>query len=367
MLPSRAALAAHRDEAQVALDVQRSFVLYTETQDAHVRDARRRQLDAVLRGTLRAYPVLHYYQGFHDVASLVVLTLAPALPPDGVAWTSTRERALVQRAVDRVALHVVRDSMASDLTPVLGQLKIVRNMVRAADLPYALALEHAFAPAQVLVALPWVLTLLTHDVPTLPIAQRVLDYVLSHGPASILYICAAILLQRKAALAADAAASGTPALEDLDAAQLHHTLARVPPLDADACAALLAHADTLRRTYPLRCPAVRAHTVLAGSSVLFTDDPACTDSAALTYAALPGRAHALDAAPTPREDAPVRLAAPRVRVARVPRVLLVRRLVPFLARRAATVPLLLAASLSLLFGGSVLSVVLAVQLAAAPP
>ena len=165
MLPSRAALPAHRDEAQVALDVRRSFGTYAETTEEGVRARRRAQLEAVVCGTLRQYPALHYYQGFHDIASIVLLTLSPGTPPSDAAWPTTRERYRVQRAVDSLALHVVRDSMASNMDPVLGQLKIVRNIVRAADLPYALALERVFTPGQNLAALPWVLTLLTHDVP----------------------------------------------------------------------------------------------------------------------------------------------------------------------------------------------------------
>ena len=366
MLPSRAALPAHRDEAQVALDVHRSFTTYAETAQEDVRVRRRTQLEAVLCGTLRQYPALHYYQGFHDIVSVVLLTLSPDTPPSDAAWPTTRERFRVQRAVDALALHVVRDSMASNMDPVLGQLKIVRNIVRAADLPYALALERAFAPAQNLAALPWVLTLLTHDVPDVHSAQCLLDFVLSHGAPAMLYVAAALVLHHKDALARAAAAGRRP-IEALDMPEVHHTLAQVPPLDTDpARYALLSRAEALLQTYPLTCPAVRAHTVLASSSVLFTETPTMsTDARALSYASLPGHAHTLDIAATPRDEAPADEKAVQVVRRPLAAVALVHRLRPLLRPRD-TARFVLAASLSLLFGGSVLSVLLAVQLAAPP-
>lgn len=364
MLPSRAALPAHRDEAQVALDVRRSFGTYAETTEEGVRARRRAQLEAVVCGTLRQYPALHYYQGFHDIASIVLLTLSPGTPPSDAAWPTTRERYRVQRAVDSLALHVVRDSMASNMDPVLGQLKIVRNIVRAADLPYALALERVFTPGQNLAALPWVLTLLTHDVPDVHSAQCLLDFVLSHGAPAMLYVAAALTLHHKPALAQAAAAARRP-LEALDMPEVHHTLAKVPSLDTEpARHALLARAEALLRTYPLMCPAVRAQTVLASSSVLFTEAPAMSsDARALSYASLPGHAHALDIAATPRDDTPIDEKA--VQVVRRPRLALVHRLRPLLTPRD-TARFVLAASFSLLLGGSVLSVLLAAQLAAPP-
>ncbi|WFC97098.1 GTPase-activating protein gyp8 [Malassezia brasiliensis] len=364
MLPSRAALPAHRDEAQVLLDVRRSFTMYADTAQEDVRARRRAQLEAVVCGTLRRYPALHYYQGFHDIASIVLLTLSPSTPLGEAAWPTTKERCRVQHAVDSFALHVVRDSMASNMDPVLGQLKIVRNIVRAADLPYALALERVFRPSQNLAALPWVLTLLSHDVPDVHSAQCVLDFVLSHGAPAMLYVAAALLLHHRAALAQAAADARRP-LETLDMPEVHHMLAKVPPLDTDAARhALLSRAEALLRTYPLTCPAVRAQTVLASSSVLFTETPSMSsDARAMSYASLPGHAHVLDIATTPRDDTPIDEKA--VPVVRRPRLALVRRLRPLLMPRD-TARFVFAASFSLLMGGSVLSVLLAAQLAAPP-
>lgn len=352
MLPSRAALAAHRDEGQVALDVKRSFVMY----DVHDRARRRAQLHAVICGTLRKYPALHYYQGFHDLASVVLLTLCGD-DGEGV-WPDDRAATTAQRAVDRVALHVVRDAMAANLEPVLGQLKIVRNILRAADLPYALALERAFMPSQMVVALSWILTLLTHEIAEVHSAQCILDHVFAHGPASILYMSAVLLLRHKEAVVD--AAHGE--VEAMDMAQLHHMLAKVPPLDTDAARhEVLAAAGALQRAYPLACPAVHAPKILASCSVLFTETPhMSTDARALEIAALPPSALVLDVDVTPQAP-DVWAEKQSARVARVPRALVLRRLLPHLARRHPH-PLFFLSSLSLLLGGSLLTVLFALRL-----
>ena len=85
----------------------------------------------------------------------------------------------------------------------------------------------------------------------------------------------------------------------------------------------------------------------------------------LSYASLPGHAHTLDIAATPRDEAPADEKAVQVVRRPLAAVALVHRLRPLLRPRD-TARFVLAASLSLLFGGSVLSVLLAVQLAAPP-
>lgn len=105
--PPRQAQQPHKDEGQVRLDVNRSFVSYPAgendiaasclapeltwltrqtrpvadlTPDA--KDELRERLQAVIVHVLRAYPALHYFQGYHDVSritqSLLVVLYAVA-------------------------------------------------------------------------------------------------------------------------------------------------------------------------------------------------------------------------------------------------------------------------------------------------
>lgn len=334
-LPPPRPVAQHADESQVALDVKRSFHAW-DAKAVGDRALRQAQLSDLLCGTLRAYPYLHYYQGLHDLVAVLLLMMCPAHD-----WPSGDVRDRVQAATHYVCLMLVRDCMTTDLLPAMGQMKIVLHIVRAADAPYAYALERAFGSCHVVVVLPWLLTLLTHDVPSLAVAQHVVTFVLEHGPASTLYVCAALLLAQK-----DGA---LPYLDDMPL--LHQHLAQAPRTHMHSDAQpILAAAASLMHTYPLECPVVRAHRVLSRESVLFTWPRTDVDVAHIL--SLPTSDLALDPLPTPREETRVGL-APRVRPLR--RVLRLRR-VPHM---------LWVSSLSLLLGGSVLSVLFAMHVASA--
>ncbi|WFD28243.1 GTPase-activating protein gyp8 [Malassezia nana] len=350
---------AHPDEGQVDLDVQRSLGYMPEGNE---RDLRREQLSRVIRTTLRRFPALRYFQGFHDVVGLVLRTMCPDAT-DEAAWNT------MQLMVDQLSLHFLRDCMTRDLHPAMGQLKIVRNIVRAADAPYAYALESVFSPNHWIVALPWVLTLFTHTIPDVAQAQRIMDYVWCTGPASTLYLCAAFLLAQKERLAQVAAEEHTT-MEALELAQVHPILANAPidvAQDDDALTRVLQNAAYLERTYPLRCPAVRAHLVLGRHSVLFTWDRSAraSDTKALQALELPPAQLALDPWPTPRDE-PVAWDA----ATRGPRTRdILRRMVhaPRLRHLLIHPTLVLLSSLSLCLGGGALSVMLAWFLAQSRP
>ncbi|WFD31905.1 GTPase-activating protein gyp8 [Malassezia sp. CBS 17886] len=219
-----AAPPAHPDERQVALDVERSFTAYKLPRASLPQ--RRAQLTALIVGTLRRFPELHYYQGFHDVVSVVLLTMCASASDDA----STAAFLRAQRVVDRLALHFVRDAMTQDLAPIMAQLKIVRNIVRAANAPYGYALEDVFAPSLALVALPWILTLFSHDAPSLPAAQQIFDYILSHGPGQVLYVSAALILRQRRYLVDLADEKWVP-MEELDMPLVHRILADAMKLE----------------------------------------------------------------------------------------------------------------------------------------
>ena len=254
-LPPPRPVAQHADEGQVALDVRRSFHAWDAALvgDVHLRQA---QLSDLLCGTLRAYPYLHYYQGLHDIVAVILLTMCPT-----PTWPSDAVRERVQTVVHYVCLTLVRDDMTTDLLPAMAQMKIVLHIVRAADAPYAYALERTFGSSHIVVVLPWLLTLLTHDAPSLAVAQHVVTFVLEHGPASMLYVCAALVLAQK---------EGALHVVD-DMPLLHQHLAQAPRTHMTSGAQpILTAAASLMQTYSLECPVVCAHRVLSRDSVLFT-------------------------------------------------------------------------------------------------
>ena len=366
----------HADESQVALDVKRSFHTWDDSSVGD-RAVRQEQLRWIICDTLRAYPYLHYYQGFHDVVSVVVLTMCeapqqttpaataetsiraskePARSPiyhDTQIWPDQHVQKSIQRVVRQVAVYFLRDCMTKDLLPAMGQLKIVQHILRAADAPYAYALERVFSPNHVVVCLSWLLTLFAHDVSTLRTAQRILDFAWSFGPASILYVCASVLLSQKESL--------HPRLYAMDVAEVHQHLSDAPRSLAadDVLADTLQKAASLMQQYPLTCPAVHAHHVLSCESVLFTWRAERVNIPMIMQ--LPTTHIALDVMPSPRDEVDshsVVRSHLRPTWHRIFREL--AHLHPM--RRVLLYPkALFVSSLSLLLGGSVVTLLLAIH------
>ncbi|KAF7966493.1 hypothetical protein HWV62_38134 [Athelia sp. TMB] len=169
----------HRDERQIHLDTERSFVFYPAG-SMDRRHELQAELDALLVTLFRRRPQLSYFQGYHDIVTVLFLTLPPELH---------------LACVEKLSLHRVRDSMGSSLEPVLGLLRVLKNLLRLADPSFAALLERN-SPLPYY-ALSNLLTLFSHDVPTLPLIQHVFDYLLCRPPISVVYLGAAILLARK--------------------------------------------------------------------------------------------------------------------------------------------------------------------------
>ncbi|KAF5378866.1 hypothetical protein D9615_006927 [Tricholomella constricta] len=170
----------HRDERQIRLDTDRSFVLYPVGAPSQDKEVMQEKLNSLLVSIFRRRPKLNYFQGYHDIVSVLFLTL----PED-----------LQLQCAEKISLHRVRDSMGSTLEPVLGLLRVTKNLLRLVDLDYAQGLERS-SPLP-FYALSNLLTLFSHDMPTLPLIQHVFDYILCRPPIIVVYLATAIILSRK--------------------------------------------------------------------------------------------------------------------------------------------------------------------------
>ncbi|KIJ61536.1 hypothetical protein HYDPIDRAFT_31147 [Hydnomerulius pinastri MD-312] len=171
----------HADERQIGLDTDRSFVLYpVESSGTPPRDALQTDLHSLLVSLFRKRRSLRYFQGFHDILSVLFLTLP---------------RPLHLACAEKMALHRVRDAMGAGLEPILGLLRVLRNLLRLVDPDYAELLEST-SPLPYH-ALPHLLTLFSHDVPTLPLIQHVWDFLLVREPIAVVWLVAALVLHRK--------------------------------------------------------------------------------------------------------------------------------------------------------------------------
>ncbi|KAI0667247.1 rab-GTPase-TBC domain-containing protein [Trametes maxima] len=169
----------HADERQIGLDTDRSFVLYPVEETAG-REKLQAGLNHLIVSVFRRRPHLHYFQGYHDIVSVLYLTL-----PEELHLPVT----------EKMSLHRVRDSMGTTLEPVVGLLRILKRLLHLADEKFAESLERA-APLPYY-ALSNLLTLFSHDIPTLPLIQHIFDYLLSRPPITVVYLAAALTLTRR--------------------------------------------------------------------------------------------------------------------------------------------------------------------------
>jgi hypothetical protein len=120
----------HRDENQIRLDTDRSFVLYpegkhhnhpvrksnplngsclaTESQTHTPKASLKSDLNHLIVSLFRNRPKLNYFQGYHDIMTVIYLTLPPELQLS---------------CAEKLSLHRLRDSMLHTLEPVLGLLR----------------------------------------------------------------------------------------------------------------------------------------------------------------------------------------------------------------------------------------------------
>ncbi|KAK4703859.1 glycerol kinase, partial [Phenoliferia sp. Uapishka_3] len=167
------------------------------------KTALRTQLEDLIVTVIRKHPALHYFQGYHDIISVILLNV--------------ENPELTLELSERLSLHRLRDYMGTGLEPVVGYLRLVQRILEKEE--PVLAEFVTMAASVPYFSLSWVLTLMSHDLTTLASVSRLLDFLLSHNPAMISYIAVAIILLKKEDLSL---------LDDDDPSMIHHTLSKLP-------------------------------------------------------------------------------------------------------------------------------------------
>ncbi|KAF4159953.1 hypothetical protein CNMCM6069_000459 [Aspergillus lentulus] len=212
-------LPSHGDEDQVQLDVNRSFVYYPQCAEDEL-SVKKDELSTLIRGVLRKYPMLCYFQGYHDIVQVLLLVLGE------------KEAA---PAVTNISLFRIRDYMLPSLSPALKHLQLIPAIIEKAD-P---ALREHLGGIKPFFALAATLTLYAHDIQEYSDIARLFDFLLATEPVVSIYLFAAIILSRKKELLE------IPADEP---EMLHFTLSKLPqPLDLDS---LISSAMQLFNDYP---------------------------------------------------------------------------------------------------------------------
>lgn len=172
-------LEPHREEDQVLLDTKRSL---TTCLPDHILPESipglRDDLQYVITQVLRRHRWLNYYQGYHDIAQLSLLTLGKF---NAVYF------------LERLSSLYLRDFMLSTLGPSMSMLRVVHQIIQIADPEYYTMLDQI----EPFYAIPGVLTWWTHASLSYTEACRLFDFFLSSEPVMILYTIAAVTMIRK--------------------------------------------------------------------------------------------------------------------------------------------------------------------------
>ena len=226
--PPWESLPPHKDEDQVQLDVNRAFIYYPNNQTPSQLAHQKTLLSTLIISLLRTHPYLCYFQGYHDIAQVLLLLLPPRLQLPSLT---------------RLSLFHIRDFMLPSLSPAITQLHLIPSILHLAD-PQ---LWHHLSTTQPFFALSGTLTMYAHDITTLGEITRLFDALLARDPPFTLYLFAAIVCSRREEL------FDTPRDEP---EILHSILSKLPaPLDLEG---LIAEAARLEARFPPeRLPAWR--------------------------------------------------------------------------------------------------------------
>ncbi|KAL8859261.1 MAG: hypothetical protein Q9178_004199 [Gyalolechia marmorata] len=233
-------LPRHKDEDQVRLDVDRSFIYYPKNQSEPELDRRKRELSAVITQVLRQHPMLSYFQGYHDIVQVFLLVLGV---DDAAA------------AVSQLSLLRIRDFMLPSLEPSIAHLHLLPSILQA-ESP---KLRQHLSQTQPFFALAATLTLYAHDIQEYSDIARLFDFFLAHGAVVSVYFFAIIILARREEL------FEIPADEP---EMLHSVLSKLPkPLDLET---LIAQTVSLYQKSPPEKLPYRAWAKISPFSVLKT-------------------------------------------------------------------------------------------------
>jgi hypothetical protein len=187
---------------------------------------------------LRTYPYLHYFQGYHDISQVLLLLLPSSLLPTALA---------------RLSILRIRDFMLPKLDPAIAQLRLIPDILRAADPK----LYRHLSGTEPFFALSGTLTMYAHDITTLGEISRLFDVLLAREPVFSVYMFATIVISRREELFE---------VEEDEPEMLHSILSKLPkPLDLDR---LIADAVELTEKHPPE--GLRAWRGISSASVLKT-------------------------------------------------------------------------------------------------
>ena len=167
----------HQQRDQVAKDVNRSMFLV----EPALRPRLREKLSTLINCVLDAEPDLSYYQGFHDVVTVVLLVC--------------KKVSVATAVVHRLACSMLRPNLGPNLREVTALLDVMIPMVEREDAELAAFLRES--GVQPYFALPWLLTWFSHSLSDFDLVMRIFDVVLGSDGLFPFHLAVAIVLWTK--------------------------------------------------------------------------------------------------------------------------------------------------------------------------
>ncbi|RUS13455.1 rab-GTPase-TBC domain-containing protein [Endogone sp. FLAS-F59071] len=197
----------HKDERQVLMDVERSLNNYPTNLTSISKKQKQDDLNDIIVEILRKNPLLHYYQGYHDICASFLIVMATI----ELLNNNKETEKILSVYIYALTITMLEDPTVFEFLDTLGVL------------PYY--------------CLSWILTWCSHDITEFSKVARLFDFFLSSNPLMPVYFAAATVLSRREPLLA---------LEP-DNAVVHHFLSKFPQ-DADIDA-IISKAIELERNY----------------------------------------------------------------------------------------------------------------------
>lgn len=137
------------------------------------KNEHKRELNQVITAVLRRHPMLHYFQGYHDIVQVLLLVLGAneCIP-----------------SVERLSLLRIRDFMLPTMSGTEHHLRLLPSILYAADPEVC---QH-LSKTQPFFALAATLTLYAHDIEEYGDISRLFDFLLASEAVVSLYLFAVV-------------------------------------------------------------------------------------------------------------------------------------------------------------------------------
>ncbi len=127
----------------------------------------------MILSVLRRHPMLHYFQGYHDIVQVVLLVLGIDAAPLAAA---------------RLSILRIRDFMLPSMSGTEPHLRLLPTILHAVDPTLATHLSQT----QPFFALPATLTLYAHVIEEYGSIARLFDFLIAHEAVISVYLFASV-------------------------------------------------------------------------------------------------------------------------------------------------------------------------------